>query len=210
LFNGGGGISGHLNCSPGECARFAYETLREAGVTELVKQLSPTSFGPVRAGCNINLPNSVAQHYHMDGVFLEDFMIANIAVVDTNLVNGAIDVLPGTHRKFYRFWEYAVGRTYRTSTRLPLAQGDVLVRTSRLWHRGMPNNSSFPRPMLAFTFGERGFTDGPFGEEIAFQPNWYKPTLLGRVRERTFVSAPITYSAYRFVTSLFNNKGYAS
>ena len=51
------------------------------------------------------------------------------------------------------------------------------------------------------------FKDG--GGKIVFQPNWFAPTRLGRLRERTFVTAPITYSAYRFVTSLFNNKGYA-
>ncbi len=213
LFTGGGAISGHLNCFPGEEARFAHDALIEHGIVDVVRELSPQSFGPMRAGCNMNLPRSVAQHYHMDGIFREDFMIANVAVVDTDLVNGAIDVVPGTQQRFYKYCEFAAGRVYRGSTRLPLNQGDVLVRTSKLWHRGMPNNASVPRPMLAFTYGEKGVTeldafrarDG----KIAFDPNWFRPTLLGRLRERTFVNAPITYSAYRFVTSLFNNKGYA-
>jgi ectoine hydroxylase-related dioxygenase (phytanoyl-CoA dioxygenase family) len=212
LFSGGGVISGHLNCAPGEESRFAYEALHEQGIVDLVRELSPHSFGPMRAGCNMNLPGSVAQHYHMDGIFLEDFMIANVAVVDTDLVNGAIDVVPGTQKRFYKYCDFATGRVYKGSRRLPLNQGDVLIRTSKLWHRGMPNNASVPRPMLAFTFGEKGvregegFKDG--GGKIVFQPNWFNPTLLGRIRERTFVTAPITYSAYRFVTSLFDDKGY--
>ncbi|MES1174367.1 MAG: phytanoyl-CoA dioxygenase family protein [Myxococcales bacterium] len=213
LFNGGGAISGHLNCAPGEDSLFAYEALVERGVVDLVRELSPHSFGPMRAGCNVNLPGSVAQHYHMDGIFLEDFMIANVAVVDTDLVNGAIEVAPGTQRRFYKYCDFAAGRLYRSGKRLPLDQGDVLVRTSKLWHRGMPNNASVPRPMLAFTFGEKGVREGDSfkdgGGKIVFQPNWFAPTRLGRLRERTFVTAPITYSAYRFVTSLFNNKGYA-
>ncbi|HTA90513.1 MAG TPA: phytanoyl-CoA dioxygenase family protein [Polyangiaceae bacterium] len=213
LFNGGGGISGHLNCFPGEDSRFAYDALVERGIVELVKELSPHSFGPMRAGCNMNLPRSVPQHYHMDGIFLEDFMIANVAVVDTDLVNGAIDVVPGTQKKFYRYCDFAAGRVYRGSKRLPLSQGDVLVRTSKLWHRGMPNKASVPRPMLAFTFGEKNVREGEAfrdkGGKIGFDPNWFNPNWLGRVRERTFVTAPISYSAYRFVTSLFNNKGYA-
>ena len=57
---------------------------------------------------NFNLPGSVAQHYHMDGLYPEEFLICNIAVVDTDLVNGAIDVLPGTNREFYKFWRYAL------------------------------------------------------------------------------------------------------
>lgn len=213
LFNGGGQISGHLNCFPGEGSRFALAALEAGGVTDLIRQLydKPT---PLRVSCNFNLPGSFAQHYHMDGVFTEDFMIANIAVIDTDLINGAIDVLPGTHRRFFEFWRYALERQYRKTTRLPLKQGDVLVRTSRLWHRGMPNRSASPRPMLAFTFGEKVAPSGDpfqFNEgKINFDPNWFRPNLLGRLRERTFVTAPITYSAYRLARSLVGKKGYDS
>jgi len=213
LFSGGGQISGHLNCFPGADSRFALEALEERGITEVTRQLYGKPM-PLRVSCNFNLPNSVAQHYHMDGVFTEDFMIANVAVVDTDLVNGAIDVLPGTHARFYEFWRYAIQRRYQLTTRLPLKAGDVLIRTSRLWHRGMPNRSATPRPMLAFTFGEKvapkgdpfAFNDG----KIKFDPNWFRPDLLGRLRERTFVTAPITYSAYRFARSLVGKKGYDS
>jgi hypothetical protein len=213
LFSGGGQISGHLNCFPGEASRFTHQALQERGVLDVIRQLYPKGMA-LRVGCNLNLPNSVAQHYHMDGVFLEDFMIANVAVVDTDLVNGAIDVLPGTHNKFYEFWRYAAERRYKLTTRLPLKQGDVLVRTSRLWHRGMPNNSTTPRPMVALTFGEKVAPKGDAFRindgKIAFDPNWFTPTKLGRLRERTFVTAPITYSAYRFARSLIGKKGYAS
>lgn len=213
LFAGGGQISGHLNCFPGEVSRFTYEALKQRGVIDVIQQLYPKPLA-LRVGCNLNLPKSVPQHYHMDGVFVEDFMIANVAVVDTGLVNGAIDVLPGTHQRFYEFWRYALQRRYRLSTRLPLKQGDVLLRTSRLWHRGMPNNSATPRPMVALTFGEKVAPEGDAflvnGGQIAFDPNWFRPTLLGRVRERTFVSAPLTYSAYRLARSLIGRKGYDS
>src|SRR5690242_3087264 len=39
LFNGGGGLSGHLNCFPGEAARFAYEALIEHGVVDLIRAI---------------------------------------------------------------------------------------------------------------------------------------------------------------------------
>jgi len=45
--------------------------------------------------------------------------------------------------------------------------------------------------------------------DLEFYPNWFAPTWRGRLRERTFVAAPITYSAYRFTRSLFSDKGYA-
>src|SRR5205823_11036621 len=94
---------------------------------------------------------------------------------------------------------------------LPIS-GDVLVRVSNLWHRGMPNRSAVPRPMLAFSWEDGGSAyEDPFqidGGKIAFRPNWFRPTRLGRLRERLFVKAPFTYSTYRFVDSLFSNKSY--
>ena len=92
-----------------------------------------------------------------------------------------------------------------------MAQGDVLVRKSNLWHRGMPNNSSTARPMLSITFGELSApASDPFEGDITFYPNWYNTSRLGVLRERVFVAAPVSYSAYRFVKSLRGNRGYAS
>jgi ectoine hydroxylase-related dioxygenase (phytanoyl-CoA dioxygenase family) len=212
LFAGGGTISGHINCSPGEEARPIYEELEQRGIIDVVKALSPKVVRLPYAGCNLNLPHSVAQHYHVDGTFSGGFMIVNVAVVDTDLSNGAIDVLPGTHKRYYRFWQYALKRLYRRTTRLSMKQGDVLIRTSTMWHRGMPNHTAVARPMLAFTWENGGNPDGDSfsreGGKITFRQNWYRSGFVGRLRERTFTAAPITYSAYRFVRSLYGNKGY--
>ena len=163
-------------------------------------------------GCNFNLPNSVTQHYHADRDFTRAFMIANVAVVDTVVENGAIELIAGTHKKFYKYWRFAVERPYRNSIRIPMKQGDILVRTSNVWHRGMPNRTAVARPMLALTWEDGGsIHDDPFeadGGNIQFRPNWFRPTRLGRLRERLFVGVPATYSTYRFVISLFGNKGY--
>jgi Phytanoyl-CoA dioxygenase (PhyH) len=215
LFSGGGAISGHLNCFPGEESRFAYDAIQQHGIVDFIRSVTAKSIDPLHVGCNLNLPNSVPQHYHIDGPFATGFFVVNVAVVDTDLVNGAIDVLPGTHKRFYKYWRFALERKDRLTTRLPLWQGDVLVRLSTLWHRGMPNNSNAPRPMVAFTLGETNrpvVNADPFrinGGKIMFYPNWYRTNFLGRLRERTFVTAPFTYSAYRFVSSLFGDKGYS-
>jgi phytanoyl-CoA dioxygenase PhyH len=212
LFSGGGTISGHLNCFPGESSRFAYEALESNGIIDLIKTVFPKATRLPNVGCNFNLPHSVAQHYHADRNYLDHFMIANVAVVDTNIANGAIDIIPGSHQKFYKYWRFAMERVARGSTRIEMKQGDVLVRTSNVWHRGMPNMTDVPRPMIAFTWEDGGSTQpDPFmveGGKIAFRQNWYRPTRIGRLRERTFVTAPVTYSAYRFVTSLYGTKGY--
>jgi hypothetical protein len=214
LFEGGGSLSGHLNCFPGEGARFVWDEIVERGIVDLVRAVRPDIVDSVRATLNWNMPGSVPQHYHMDGVYLKDFLICNVAVIDTDLVNGAIDVLPGTNTEWYKFWRYAIERKYKLTTRVPLRRGDAIVRKSTLWHRGMPNDSDRPRPMMAITFGELEDTSGdPFAlndGKIEFYPNWYRTSRLGQIRERTFVTAPITYSAWRFARSLYGNKGYAT
>lgn len=213
-FKGGGLMSGHLNCYPGNSAREVFDELGQRGVLALAQELRPTDPNATRLGLNFNLPGSHPQHYHMDGLYLEDFLIVNVAVVDTDLRNGAIDVIPKTHKRFYKYWEFATERVYRDSKRLCMSAGDVLVRSSTVWHRGMPNRSDQPRPMLAVTLGEKGVDNpDPFAYRdgrVEFQTNWFNTSRLGRLRERTFVTAPITYSAYRFARSLVGNKGYAT
>ncbi len=213
-FRGGGQLSGHLNCYPGELAREVVEELRAKSIFELAQSLLKTDPKAFRIGCNFNLPGSVEQHYHVDGAFLESFLIVNVAVVDTDLQNGAIDIIPETHKRFYKYWEFAAARVYRGTTRVSMSRGDVLIRPSTLWHRGMPNRTNTARPMLAVTLGEKGVVnDDPFAYadgRVEFQTNWFRPNVLGRLRERTTVAAPFTYSAYRFARSLFGNKGYAS
>lgn len=211
-FRGGGVLSGHLNCYPGDVTRGVLSDLKSAGVLSLAQALKPTPPRQIRIGCNFNLPGSVEQHWHMDGIYTESFLIVNVCVVDTDLKNGAISLVPKTHQRFYRFWEFAAGRVDRGEERVCMSRGDVLVRVSTLWHRGMPNRSSNARPMLALTLGEKQVdTDDPFAYnagKIEFQANWFRTNLIGRLRERITVHAPITYSAYRFARTLVDDKGY--
>jgi hypothetical protein len=212
-FRGGGSIRGHINCFPGEDARFAFAQVEEAGIADLIRSLRDGRNNDVRVTLNYNLPGSVAQHYHMDGVYLNEFMICNIAVVDTDLNNGAIDLLPGTHLRFYPFWRYAVERKYRLTTRVPMNRGDVLLRLSTLWHRGTPNRTTAPRPMLSFTFGEESAPSRDLfsGGGIRFYPNWYSnSTRFGVLQERIEVAAPITRSLWRCAKSFTGKRGYAS
>jgi ectoine hydroxylase-related dioxygenase (phytanoyl-CoA dioxygenase family) len=210
LFAGGGLVSGHLNCFPGEGARFVYDTLQERGIIDLIRQLHPNVLRMPNVGCNYNLPGSRMQHYHIDRPFTREFMIANIAVVDTVIENGAIDVVPGTHKRFYKYTQFVLERPYRNSSRVPLNQGDILVRSSNVWHRGMPNRTSVPRPMLSLTWEDGGSDhEDPFaveGGKIRFIPNWFRPTPLGRLREQVFVRVPIIYSAFRFARSVCDSE----
>lgn len=210
LFSGGGLTSGHLNCFPGQAARFVYDTLQDRGIIDLIKELDPRVVRMPNVGCNFNLPGSHTQHYHLDRPFTRDFMIANVAVVDTNNENGAMEAIPGTHKRFYKYTQFVLERVARNSVRVPLNRGDVLVRSSNVWHRGTANLTSVPRPMLAMTWEDGGSNqEDPFaadGGKIRFIPNWFKPTRVGRFREQLFVKVPVTYSALRFARSLLDSE----
>jgi ectoine hydroxylase-related dioxygenase (phytanoyl-CoA dioxygenase family) len=210
LFSGGGLVSGHLNCFPGAGARFAYDTLEERGIIDLIKQLHPKVLRMPNVGCNFNLPGSHTQHYHIDRPFTRDFMIVNVAVVDTVIENGATELVPGTHKRFYKYTQFVLERCHRNGQRVQMNRGDVLIRSSNVWHRGMTNRTSVPRPMLAMTWEDGGSNEqDPFsaaGGKIRFLPNWFKPTAVGRLREQLFVKVPITYSALRFARSLLDSE----
>jgi hypothetical protein len=212
LFAGGGLMSGHLNCFTGEESRFIYDALEARGIIDLVRAIAPQAVRLPNVGGNVNLPGSVAQHYHTDRPFTREFLIVNTAVVDNNLINGATEVVPGTHSRFYAYWKFVCTRVARSATRVQMNAGDVVIRSSNLWHRGMPNNSQTPRPMAALTWEDGGsYAPDPFSlndGEITFYPNWFRPTRLGRLRERTFVKAPFLYDAYRIADSLLTKKGY--
>ena len=181
LFKGGGTVSGHLNCFPGARSRFVYETIEERGIVDVARAVDPAKADGPRVTLNYNLPGSKAQFYHIDDLFTEAFMICNIAVVDTDLTQWR-DRRAARNQQEASIGsgEYAVQRKYRLTTRVCLKQGDVILRMSTLWHRGMPNNTAVPRPMMSITFGEKSAPEGdPFWTndgEVAFYPNWFTPS----------------------------------
>ena len=204
LFSGGGTISGHLNCFPGAQSRFVYDELDRYGVFDLVRRLLPSATRMPNIGCNLNLPNSSPQNPHADGYAASPFVIVNVAPIDTDLKNGAMEVTPGTHLRDYKYWQYAFSG--KPCIRTCMSAGDVIVRSSVLWHRGMPNRSHAIRPMLAFTW-ENGGSDlaDPYaahGGKITLLPNRYSQNLTGRLRERAFASLPALGKGYLFVRSV--------
>lgn len=205
LPRGGGSVSGHLNCFPGAQSRFVYEALERGGIFELVRALSGEPIAQPNVGCNLNLPGSRPQNEHVDGYAATPFLIVNVAAVDTDLENGATEIMPGTQQRDYKYWEIALGGLPRR--RLLMQQGDVLIRTSSLWHRGMPNHSARARPMLAFTWEAGGSKlADPYlvhGGRITFLPNRFTTDWRGRIVERAFVTAPQLGRTYHVLRSFF-------
>lgn len=204
LFSGGGTISGHLNCFPGAGSRFVYEELEQHGVFDFVRKLSPAATREPNIGCNLNLPNSAAQNPHADGNVATPFMIVNVAPVDTDIENGSMETVPGTHLREYKYWQYALSGM--PALRMGMSAGDVIIRLSSLWHRGMPNRSKAIRPMLAFTWEDGGSElADPYtahGGKITLLGNRYAQNLTGRLQERAFASLPALGKSYLFIRSV--------
>jgi hypothetical protein len=182
-----------------------YEALERHGVLALVRSLSAHQLGEPNIGCNLNLSGSRRQNEHVDGYAAAPFLIVNVAAVDTDLSNGATEVIPGSHRRSHKYWQIALGGLPRK--RLIMRQGDVAIRISSLWHRGMPNRSPHARPMLAFTWEDGGSRlPDPYAVHegrIKFLPNRFSTGWRGRMIERAFVTAPGLGKTYQVVRSLF-------
>ncbi len=123
----------------------------------------------VMYGGNTALPGDQRQPVHADTGHLWPLdalevahpaaqLVVNVPTVDVSPANGATELWPGTHR------ELGVGvgdeitidpdllaarRAVAPPFQPTMRRGSVLIRDIRLWHAGMPNTTTAPRPMLA-------------------------------------------------------------
>ncbi len=125
--------------------------------------------GPVRNtfySGNTALPGDHTQPVHPDTAHPvaggewtpTDAIVVNLMLVDVSPENGATELWPGTHRDTtyggdtdgivvdsdLERWRQILPPFQPT-----LPAGTFLVRDMRLWHRGMPNRTPNPRPMVA-------------------------------------------------------------
>lgn len=117
---------------------------------------------------NTCLPNTTQQPLHVDaGQLWPNLKVAtpayglvvNVPVVDATSANGSTELWPGTHLDTTRALndgDIKLPPTIEERLRAeckPLQPnvpaGSVLIRDMRLWHRGMPNLTDQPRPMIA-------------------------------------------------------------
>lgn len=83
-------------------------------------------------------------------------LAVNFPLVDVTDETGAMEYAPGTHRLSR---DEGMGRIARGEIPLVkacLARGDVMIRDLRHIHRGTPNRSATPRPMIVIGYSRRG------------------------------------------------------
>lgn len=81
----------------------------------------------------------------------------NIPLVDFTWANGAMQVIPGSHHLPRSFHSYQFEKLPRLhSHSLSLCRGDAIIRDGNMLHRGTPNLTHEPRPMLDQTYKAAG------------------------------------------------------
>ena len=131
---------------------------------------------------NTNCPGSTTQRLHMDGrhatlepepVSPTSSVVIDIPPGPMNKANGAIEIWPGSHlvrppgggprvSDELEASRRAIERPIQAETQV----GDVLIRDTRLWHRGVPNRSDRPRHMIALIVSDGRL---PVGGKLDFQ-----------------------------------------
>jgi hypothetical protein len=110
-------------------------------------------------------------------------IVINVPVVDMDARNGSTEIWPGTHLDTSKLiWEDIKVPEEKLREREKIAPplqpsvraGSVVIRDMRLWHRGMPNFTDTPRPMIALIHWARWWNNGaplqfPKGTEEYFQ-----------------------------------------
>jgi ectoine hydroxylase-related dioxygenase (phytanoyl-CoA dioxygenase family) len=131
-----------------------------AVVSELVGEDGVTcqlaSDTPVRGSDYQDLHRDTQLLFPESGVETPPYQLAvNFALVDITLDNGPMEMAPGTH-----MLSKADGMARVANGDIPLEKvlmnrGDVMIRDVRHIHRGTPNPSPIPRPMVVIGYSRR-------------------------------------------------------
>ena len=187
-------VSGHLQQ---DAPPFAPYIFPELVANPLVVQVTQSILGlgvkNTYFSGNTNLPGSGIQPVHTDGQQLwvkqqsahpPAALIINVPPVKVTEENGSIELWPGSHREMVITPESSSIKINKSDLdrrekiappiRANTEKGDVLIRDDRLWHRGLPNNSDLPRPMIAMIHRTAWYNSGAKlkfqkGCELAFE-----------------------------------------
>jgi Phytanoyl-CoA dioxygenase (PhyH) len=187
---------------------------RDVLVNEMVIAVTKALLGPGLRNSyysgNTSLPGGQKQPVHVDvGQLWPNLetatpafgVVVNVPLVDMDERNGSTEVWPGTHRDTtvsiqrgdIKVPEEVTARRREIAPPLQpsVRSGSVLIRDIRLWHRGMPNQTETPRPMIAMIHWIHWWHAGdpvhfPKGTEAFFE----HPDLQTHAR---FVDGPIDH-----------------
>jgi ectoine hydroxylase-related dioxygenase (phytanoyl-CoA dioxygenase family) len=121
-------------------------------------------------GCDVPLPGSDFQQLHVDyrrPLFEEapdlqlprHILAVSFGLVSVTPLNGALEIAPGTHRMPGAEAIESVECGKIELQPVPLGIGDVLIRHPWTLHRGTPNTTDTPRPLVSMRYVRCWYTD---------------------------------------------------
>ena len=84
-------------------------------------------------------------------------LAVNFALCDVGDDNGPFETTYGTHRMNKQEAMAGLASGAISQHRLPMAMGDVMIRDVRAVHRGTPNTTDQPRPMVVLGYSRRWY-----------------------------------------------------
>lgn len=202
---------GHIQQDPPPFHPYLFrDVLLNDAVVAVTKAVLGPGLGLGAYTGHINLPGSPRQPVHTDwGQLWPNLetahpayaLIIDVPLVDVSRLNGSTELWPGTHldttmsisEDNKRVPREAVAQRRKVARPVQprIRRGGVLIRDIRLWHRGMPNRTGSPRPMITMMHFRKGFGISwpmPFPKEAeAFFAG-------GELRANAdFVAGPVNY-----------------
>ena len=204
----GGSLMGNLNISPGTYSKKIFEKINTEKFKKIMNCISKKKFSSfdIVSGGNLNFQYQYNQHFHTDSKFDNSFLIVNVVTEDIFETNGPLEVLPGTQKEKLPYWRII----FKKSQKILAKKGDLIIRTSNLWHRGTKNISKNPRLLLAYTFkeriGEKGKLEFEENKDLKILNNLFKSNVRGTLRENFYTRLSYLYKSFRLLRSIFTKK----
>ncbi len=127
---------------------------RVAGQHPVLCQLATDT--PMRGSQYQDLHRDTPALFEEWGQETPSFQLAvNFPLCDVTQENGPLETTRGTHRMQRADALAAVERGEIALERIPMQLGDVMIRDVRLIHRGTPNDTDLPRPMVVLGYSRR-------------------------------------------------------
>ena len=149
---------------------YAPEFFFDSDVLSLVRGVMDDKAVADQWGCDVPLQGSCFQQFHADyqrplfaerpDLQLPTYMVAmSFGLVPITRENGAMEVVPCTHRMPRSEALDQITSGVLTPQTVSLEIGDILLRDPWVLHRGTPNNTRDPRPLVTIRYVRRWYWD---------------------------------------------------
>lgn len=149
---------------------FAPEFFFDTKVLNIVRGAMDDRIVADQWGCDVALPGAVHQQVHVDyqrPLFAEApdlplptyMLVLSFGLSAITPAHGPIEIAPGTHRMPRDEAIRSVEAGKIELQPVPLDAGDVLIRHPWAMHRGSPNTTATPRPLVFIRYVRRWYAD---------------------------------------------------